>query len=65
LSKDFCSLLFFLFCYYFWHFIFNFVCLYLSKNFRKFNFYFILWISYFIKEFWKIMECFSKKYRHL
>jgi len=27
--------------------------------------FFILWIRYFIKEFWKIMEYFSKKYRHL
>ena len=63
--SKFWSLLFFLFCYYFWHFIFNFVYLYLSKNSWKFNVFFILWIRYFIKEFWKIMECFSKKYRHL
>jgi len=27
--------------------------------------FFILWIRDFIKEFWKIMEYFSKKYRHL
>jgi len=27
--------------------------------------FFILWIRDFIKEFLKIMECFSKKYRHL
>jgi len=30
-----------------------------------FIFYFILWIRDFIKEFWKIMEYFSKKYRNL
>jgi len=64
-SKFYSLLFVFLFSYYFWHFIFNFVYLYLSKKFRKFNFYFILLISYFIKEFWKIMECFSEKYRHL
>jgi len=36
----------------------------LSKNSRNFIF-FILWIRDFIKEFWKIMEYFLKKYRHL
>jgi len=30
-----------------------------------FMFFFILWIRDFIKEFWKIMEYFSKKYIHL
>jgi len=56
---------FLLFFYYFWHFVFNFVYLYLSKKFRKFLCCFNLWIRDFIKEFWKIMEYFSKKYRHL
>ena len=55
----------FLFFYYFWHFIFNFVYLYLSKNTRNFYVFLILLIRNFIKEFWKIMEYFSKKYRHL
>jgi len=54
LSK-FCGLLFLFFLFYsFWHFLFNFVYLYLSKNYGDF-----------IKDFWKIMERFSKKYRHL
>jgi len=64
----FCSLLFgffFLFFCYFWQFIFNFLYLYLSKNYRNFYVFFILWIKDFNKEFWKIMEYFSKKYKHL
>jgi len=28
-------------------------------------FFYVLWLRDFIKEFWKIMEYFSKKYRHL
>jgi len=60
--SKFCCLLFVF--YYFWHFIFNFVYLYLSTY--STNFYiFILWIRDFIIKFWKIMEYFSKKYRHL
>ena len=43
----------------------NFVYMYLSKNYSNFYIFFILWIRDFIKEFWKIMQCFSKKYRHL
>jgi len=35
------------------------------KKFYKFLCFFILWIRDFIKEFWKIMDYFSKKYRHL
>jgi len=63
--SKFCGLLF-VFFYYFWHFIFSFVYLYLLTNSRNFYvFYFILWNRDFIKEFWKIMEYFSKKYRHL
>ena len=63
--SKFCSVLVvFLFFYYFWHFIFKFVSLYLSKNSRNFYGFFILWIRDFIKEFWKIIECFSTKYRH-
>jgi len=65
LSK-FCGLLFSLyFFYYFWHFIFQFRPFVLVKKFYKFLCFFILWIRDFIKEFWKIMESFSKKYRHL
>jgi len=57
--------LFFLgFCY-FLHFIFNFLYLYLWKSSGYFYVFFILWIRDFIKEFWKITENFSKKYRHL
>jgi len=49
----------------FWHFLFNFIYLYWSKNSGNFYVFFILWIRDFIKDFWKIMEHFSKKYRHL
>jgi len=64
--SKFCGLLcVFLSFYYFWHFIFNFVYPYLLKKFRNFYVFFILWIRYFIKEFWKIMEYFWKKYRQL
>ena len=35
------------------------------KKFEKFLCVFVLWTKDFIKEFWKIMEYFSKKYRHL
>jgi len=56
-KKKFYGLLFgFLFFYYFSHFIFNFL---------KFLCISILWFRDFRKEFWKIMEYFSKKYRHL
>ena len=37
----------------------------LVKKFWKFLCFFILWIRDFIKDFWKIMERFSKKYWHL
>ena len=54
----------FLFFYYFWDFIFNFIYLYLSKNSR--NFYVFLFYGLeIISEFWKIMEYYSKKYKHL
>ena len=46
-------------------FIFYFVYLYLSTYSRNFYIFFILWIRHFIIKFWKIMEHFSKKYRHL
>jgi len=36
-----------------------------QKILEIFMFFFILWIRDFIKEFWKIVECFSKKSRHL
>jgi len=54
----------FLFFYYFLHFLFNFVCVFVKK-FRKFLCFSILWIREFNKDFWKIIENFSKKYRHL
>jgi len=55
----------FFYIFSFWHFLFNFIYLYWSKNSGNFNVFFILWIRDFIKDFWKIMEHFSKKYRHL
>jgi len=61
--STFYGLLFFFF--YFWHFISNFVYLYLSTNSRNFYVFFILWIRGFIKEFWKITGYFSEKYIHL
>ena len=64
LSK-FCGLLFvFLLFYYFLHFLFNFVYVFVKK-FLKFLCFLILWIRDFNKDFWKIMEHFTKKYRHL
>jgi len=54
----------FLFFYYFLHFLFNFVCVFVKKILEIFIF-FILWIKDFNKDFWKIMEHFSKKYGHL
>ena len=36
-----------------------------QKILEIFMFFVILWISDFIKDFWKIMEHFPKKYRHL
>ena len=35
------------------------------KKLQKFLCVFVLWMKDFIKEFWKIVEYFSKKYRHL
>ena len=65
--SKFCGIIFvfFLFFYYFWLFLFNFVNLYLSKSSGNFYVFFILLIRDFIKDFLKIMEHFSKKYRHL
>jgi len=64
--SKFCGIIFvFLFFYYFWHFLFNFVYLYLSRSSGNFYVFFILLIRDFIKDFLKIMEHFSKKYRHL
>ena len=59
-----------------YYLIFNFVVfltsfsflVYLSvvfKKFLKFLYCFIVWIRDFTKDFWKIMEHFSKKYSHL
>ena len=62
----FCDLIFgFLFFLLFWTFYFQFRPFVLVKKFQKFLYFSILWIRDFIKEFWKIMECFSKKYRDL
>jgi len=63
--SKFCDLLFVFLFFLFLTFIFNFVYLYLSKNAAKFLCFVILWIRDFMKEFLKIMEYFSKKYRHL
>ena len=57
--------LFFYFVYYFWHFIFNFIYLCLSKSSRNFYVFLFYGLEIFINEFWKIMEYFSKKCRHL
>ena len=46
-------------------FCFQFRLSVLVKKFRKLLCCFNLWIRDFIKEFWKIMEYFSKNYRHL
>jgi len=54
----------FFYLFIFLHFLFNFVCVFVNK-FWKFLFFFILWIKDFNKGFWKIMEHYSKKYRHL
>jgi len=54
----------FLFCK-FLKFSFQFHLSILVKKFWKFLCFFILWIRDFMKDFWKIMEQFSKKYRHL
>jgi len=57
------TICFFIFVLYF-TFLFQFRLSVLVKKFYKFLWFFILWIRDFIKEFWKIMEYFSKKYRH-
>ena len=59
--SKFYSLLFFLFL----TFYFQFRLSVLVKKLQKFLRFFILWIKDFIKEIWKIMEYFSKKYRYL
>jgi len=46
-------------------FYFEFRLSVLVKKFLKILSFFILWIRDFIIKFWIIMECFSKKYRHL
>jgi len=60
--SKFCGLLFFLL---FLIFSFQFRLSVLVKKFWKFLCSIILWIRDFIKYFWKIMEHFSKRYRHL
>jgi len=63
--SKFCGLQFvFLFFYYIWLFNFQFRLYVLAKKFYKFFGFFILWIRVFLKESWKIMEYFSKKYRY-
>jgi len=61
------STIYYLFFYFllFLTFYFQFRLSVLVNKFYKFLCFFILWIRDFIKEFWKIMEYFSKKYRHL
>jgi len=60
------STIYYLFFYFllFLTFYFQFRLAVLVNKFYKFLRFFILWIREFIKEFWKIMEYFSKKYRH-
>ena len=45
-------------------FLFSISSICTCQNILEIFMFFILWIRDFIKEFWKIMECFSKKYRH-
>jgi len=63
--SNFCGLLFVFYFFYLWHFYFQFRLSVLVKKFQKFLCFFILCIRDFIKQFWGIMEYFSKKYRHL
>jgi len=55
----------FLFFLLFFTFYFQFRLSVLVKKLKKFLCFFILWIKDIIKEFWEIIEYFSKKYRHL
>ena len=59
------SALYYLFFYLFLTFYFQFRLYVLVKKCLKFLCFLILSIRDFIKEFWKIMDYFSKKYRHL
>ena len=65
----FCKILQFTICFFMFLLLLRFYFQYrlsiLVKKFQKFLCIFILWIRDFMKEFWKIMECFSKKYSHL
>ena len=62
----FCGLLFvFLFFVLFLTFYIPFRLSVLAKKFQKFLGFIILWVRDFIKEFWKIIEYFSKKYTYL
>jgi len=58
------SAVYYLFFCFFLTFSFQFRLFLLVKKFWKFLCSFILWIRDFVKDFWKIMEHLSKKYRH-
>ena len=55
-----CLLLVFLFFYYFWHFIFNFVYLYLSTNSRHFYVFLFNGLEILSKNFGKLWNIFLK-----
>jgi len=61
LFSKFCDLLFF----FIFDILFSIWSICTCQKVLEIFMFFILWIRDFIKEFWKIMECFSKKYRHL
>jgi len=58
------TICFFIFLLFF-TFSFQFHLCVFEKKFWKFLGFFILWIKDFNQDFWKIMEHYSKKYRHL
>jgi len=63
--SKFCGLLFSFFLLLFLTFYFSISSICTCQKILEIFIFFILWIRDFIKEFWKIMEYFSKKYRHL
>jgi len=58
------TICFFIF-YYFWHFIFNFVYMYLSKNGRNFYAFLFYGLEILSKNFEKSWNILKKKYKHL
>ena len=54
------TICFFLFCYYFWNFLLNFVYLYLSKNSENFYVFLFYGLEILSKIFWKSWNIFLK-----